>query len=282
MTAQPDYCQQAVREADRDLYVSVLFAPEQHRSALYAIYAFHLDLARIRDVAKEPLAGEIRLQWWRDVLQGQRAGEAAAHPIAHAVLTVIKMYSLDAASFVRQVDAREFDIYNDPMTTVADLESYFAAIIGATYMHATAVLSDEPNTKCDLIAESALAYGYFDVVRLFGRHSARGQGFVPDDVVRQHGAVREDALSGRMTPEWSSALADLRNRARAHLDAAADLVAGAPLSILPVLLPLAVIRPALKQMNKPGYDPFRPPELSALWRQWAIWRAAANPSRIFG
>ena len=73
-----------VREVDHDRYLATLFAPAGLRDALFALYAFSARDLRMRELAREPMPGEIRLQWWREVLMGERAGEAAAHPVAAA------------------------------------------------------------------------------------------------------------------------------------------------------------------------------------------------------
>ena len=62
-----DHCEALVRAADKDRYLATLFAPERCRRALFALYAFNVEVARIRELAREPMPGEIRLQWWRDV-----------------------------------------------------------------------------------------------------------------------------------------------------------------------------------------------------------------------
>jgi len=64
------HCEGLVRAADRDRFLTTLFAPAEHRPALLALYAFNLEVARVREIVHEPLAGEIRLQWWNDVLEG--------------------------------------------------------------------------------------------------------------------------------------------------------------------------------------------------------------------
>ena len=79
-----DHCAALVREADRDRYLATLFAPAERRDALLAFYAFNIEIMRVREVAREPMPGEIRLQWWREVLSGEREGEGAAHPVAGA------------------------------------------------------------------------------------------------------------------------------------------------------------------------------------------------------
>ena len=62
------HCATLVREVDRERYLATLFAPASNRDALFALYAFNVETSRVRDLAREPMPGEIRLQWWREVL----------------------------------------------------------------------------------------------------------------------------------------------------------------------------------------------------------------------
>src|SRR4051794_24016021 len=118
------HCERLVRAADKDRFLATLFAPAEHRDALFALYAFNVEVARVRDIAREPLPGEIRLQWWLDVLRGERGGEAGANPIAAALLQTIERHGLSVAALGDLVEARLFDLYDDPMATLVDLEAY--------------------------------------------------------------------------------------------------------------------------------------------------------------
>ena len=118
------HCAELVRAQDQARYIAGLYAPEDRRAALYALYAFSLEIARVRALVSEPLPGEVRLQWWRDVLEGQAGGETQAHPVAAALLDTIKRYRLPAAPLTALIDARIFDLYDDPMPSLRDLEGY--------------------------------------------------------------------------------------------------------------------------------------------------------------
>ncbi len=124
MQSDFDYCAALVREADRDRYLATLFAPAAHRDALFALYAFNVEIARVREVAREPMPGEIRLQWWREVLAGERDGEAAANPVAAALRETLDRHKIAANRLIALIDAHGFDLYDDPMAALADLESY--------------------------------------------------------------------------------------------------------------------------------------------------------------
>ena len=51
--------------------------------------------------------------------------------------------------------------------------------------------------------------------------------------------------------------------------------------MLPALLPIGLVGPVLRPMDRRGYEPFDVPPLSLFKRQWLLWRAARDPSRIF-
>ncbi len=59
-----------VRKSDPDRYFCTLLAPEQQQGTLFTLYAFDHELARARMVASQPLLALIRLQWWREVVEG--------------------------------------------------------------------------------------------------------------------------------------------------------------------------------------------------------------------
>src|SRR5262249_7298828 len=86
------HCEGRLRAADKDRFLTTLFAPAEHRDALFALYAFNVEIARVREVVREPVAGEIRLQWWHDVLGGGGRGEVAVPPGRGAVARSPRAY----------------------------------------------------------------------------------------------------------------------------------------------------------------------------------------------
>jgi phytoene synthase len=273
---QDDHCRELVRRADRDRWLSTLFAPAEHRAALLALYAFNVEVARVRAAAREPLAGEIRLQWWRDVIAGEGRGEVEANPVAAALRRAIAHYHLPADRLDAIIVARRFDLYDDPMPTLAALETYADDVTGNVILLAAQILAAGAEREIATLARHAgRAHAITGLLDAFGLHAARGQLFLPLETLRCHGAdVGEHA-----TPQLRSAFAELRAQARSQLAAAGKL--DAPSAVLPALLPLALVGPTLARMERADYDPFVPVQIAPWRRQWLIWRAARRPARIF-
>lgn len=278
-----DHCAGIVREADHDRFLATLFAPAERRGALFALYAFNAEILHVRAAISGPLPGEIRLQWWSDVLNGERNGEAAAHPTASALLAAITKYRLPTELLADLVTAHIFDLYDEPMQTGDELESYATRTSASIINLAALILNDGRDPGIGALAfHAGVAAGLTQVLQALPIHLARGQCYLPLDLLARHGATQTDLASGKAELPLRSALAELRLRIRGRLDLARGLVGNAPAAVLPALLPVALIRPLLARMERSGYDPFVPMELPPWRRQWLIWRAAKNPARIAG
>jgi len=272
------HCEGLVRAADKDRFLATLFAPAEHRPALLALYAFNLEIARVREVVHEPVAGEIRLQWWNDVLDGAGRGEVSAHPVAAALLASMARYRLPAERLKRLIEARRFDLYSEPMLTLADLEAYAEGASAGLIALAAQTLGIDIGA---LSRHAGFAQAFAGLLTAFPTHAMRGQLFVPLEILARHGAVQEHVAGRQATPQLHAALAELRLHARRHLRAAQQLLAAAPPAVMPALLPVALAAPTLARMERRGYDPFTPVEIAPWRRQLIIWRAARQPRRIF-
>ena len=90
---QAAYCAGLVRTHDFARYASSLFVPATERRGLLALYAFNVEISRVRDTVSQALPGEIRLQWWRDMLEG------AGHEVATAESGAVALELLASARF---------------------------------------------------------------------------------------------------------------------------------------------------------------------------------------
>jgi 15-cis-phytoene synthase len=262
------YCAELVRNADRDRFIATLFAPAQCRDPLHALYAFNIELAHIRDLAREAMPGEIRLQWWREVVERQREGEAVASPVAAAILHTIERYRLPVDAILASIEARRFDLYNEPIATTALLEDYAVNTSSALIEMAAQILGADAAAAA---RQAGIAYALNGLLIAFPKHAARRQLYLPLELLARHGVDAQDVFAGRF-PALNGAAAELRALARRHLDTATVMLRGLPAHALPALLPVAPVRASLDRLERS--DIFAPNLLPQWRRQWLIWRAA--------
>ena len=270
------HCEALVRAVDKDRYLATLFAPAEKRGPLFALYAFDREIASVRERAREPMPGELRLQWWRDVINGERGGEATANPVAAALVETITRFALPKAPLLDLIEAHAFDFYDDPMPTFAALEGYLRQTSGAVFYLAARIAG----TPAESAAERAgLAYGITALLRSFALHASRRQFFVPLEFLKT-GTTPEETFAGQSSSFLINALGTLRARARENLAAFEALLPQLPVATMPAFLPVALVPGYLAAMERPGYDPFRSDPSVPQWRrQWTLWRVARRYPR---
>ena len=206
----------------------------------------------------------------------ERQPDAKANPVASALLDTIARFNLPKAPLHELIGARLADLYGDPMVSAAALESYTEATCASLFCLASLILEGE-ETAPDLGAAShaGIAYGVTGLLRALPWHCARGQIFVPAEILRAHGAETGDLTAGRASPAIRAALADLCALARAHLDIFDARLHSLPDKSRPAFLSVCLCEPYLRLMEKPGYDPFKTViELPQWRRQWILWSAS--------
>jgi phytoene synthase len=274
------YWEQLVREADKDRFLATLFAPADKRPPLYALYAFDHEVSHVRDRISSPLPGEVRLQWWRDALTGTARDDASANPVAAGLLETVRRCALPLPMLLDLVDAHTFDLYDEPMGSLSDFERYAGATTAAVIRLAAQILLGAPPECDDAIRHAGLAIALTEALSRLPLHAARGQLFLPGDILSHHGVRPSDIFAGRAVEALNNALGELRSIVRRHLAAARALQDEVPARIVPALLPLALLPSQLKRLERD--DPFRPTTVPQWRRQWILWRAARHPARFLG
>jgi phytoene synthase len=274
------FCADLVRTHDFVRYASTLFLPQAQRRALLSVYAFNVEISRVREQVSQPLPGEMRLQWWTDMLEGAGHGGVEGNPVAAELLQTIAEFRLPVEPLSRLVEEHQFDLYNDPMPSMAALEGYVTDTASALFLLG-ARIAIQPSAVIDHLARHAgLAQGMAHVIATLPLDAARRQLFLPLQLLQQHGSGIEEVFSGKQTPRARAAIDQLAADARKHLGTAFELLTHVPPQARPVFLPLAQVRRDLQRWSRADADPFVPQTTSRLRTLWTLWRASRT--REFG
>ena len=277
--APPDtvtFCADLVRSHDFPRYAATLFAPAAQRRALLALYAFNVEIVRVRDQVSQPLPGEISFQWWTDLFSGLVHGSAEGNPVAAELLRAIRDFNLPVEPLSLLVDEHQFDLYNDPMPTLTALEGYLAATSSALLAFAARLMGAPSDAAEHLARHAGLAQGIVQVIVNLPRDAAHRQLFLPRQILESHGCQMEDVFAGKETPSLHAVLEQLLGEARQHLTTASALLAEVPAGARSAFLPLAQARADLKRLSHPGRNPFVPQPASRLRTLWTLWRASRS------
>lgn len=260
------HCEDLVRETDRDRWLASLFLPQAARPHVLALLAFSGEIARVRETVRDPMPGEIRLQWWRDVLAGAAHGDVAGHPVAAALVDTITRFGLPTAPLLGLIDARTFDLYDDPMPTLNDLEGYAGETVSALIQATCLVLCDGRDPRsADAAGHAGVAWAMTGLMRALPIQARRGQCFLPEDVLARHLASAENVRDTEATDGVRAALAELREHAGFHRDRALAALDRADRACRPAFVNLGLVPAYLKALAKA--EPFESPATIAPWRK---------------
>jgi phytoene synthase len=267
-----------VRRHDRDRYQTALFAPADRREALFALYAFNYEIARVRETVTTPMLGQIRLQWWREVVDAAYAGmPARRHEVVRPLVAAIAGYGLSRAHFDRIIDTRERDLDDTPPEDMAALVDY-AEGTSSTLIHlALEVLGAAGPATVAVARDIGIGYALAGLLRAMPFHAASGCCHIPEDVA---GRVRLDPAAyarRRDMPALREAAAELAEAAATHLAAGQRGRGQTPRRACAALLPAVIADRFLLRLQRAGFNPFAP-EL-ALPDPLQSWRLAAAALR---
>ena len=259
-----------LRKTDEDRYHASLFAPAEKRKALFALYAFHHEVARVAESVREPMMHAIRLQWWREAVEGAREGKPRQHQTVTALAELFARHDLPAALFEAIIDAREDDAAHIVFDTLEALEKYADATAG-NLMRLAARILGEPQD--DLAREAGVAQALTGILRAIPFHAARGKVHLPNDLLAAAGTSRDEILQTQSGKNLGPVIARIADAARAHLAKARALPK--PGRTLPAFLPAAPTSLYLKRVTAPGFDAFKDAvEIPLYRRQFAMLRAS--------
>lgn len=249
MSAEGGYAASFLREADRDRYFATLLLKPGQREAVQALYAFSADVASIRDRAREPAAGEIRLQWWVDALKGDGHGNVRQNPLAADLLDAIDRYRLPAGPLLRLLAARRFDLYQDPMPDVSSFEGYAGETVSVLYQLGAMVLNGGEEVETgDAAGHLGVAHALIGHLRAFGFNASTGRIFLPLNIFAANGVPDGEILAGREGEGLFAALGQVADLAGEHLAKAEAAIRLLPKQLRPAFAPVALLHGQLKRV----------------------------------
>ncbi len=249
------YVADQVRRFDHDRFLTALFVPAARREAVLALFAFNLELARARELVREPMMGLMRLQWWRDAVEGIYAGSPRRHEVVAPLAAAVRDHRLE-----RRAD-------------LAALADYAAATSGTLVRLVMAVLAagnDLPPGAGDAAEAIGSAWALTGLVRAVPFHARARRLYLPQTVIDRAGLDVGQLFELRSSPALAEACRAVVAAARERLAAGRLGARAVPRPLRPALLPATLADIYLARLAGVGCDPFDPwvqqPAAGRAWR----------------
>ena len=266
------YCLDIVRKDDRERYECSLFAPRHLQPTLWTLYAFNQEIAKTRESVSEAMLGEIRLQWWRDVVEELKAGEVREHPVVKAMASVLNVADVHE-QLSKLIDAREQDLFDEGPADMAALIAYSEGVGGL--LSETALIFSLPDALDDDLRRRARATGslwaMLGLVRAIPFHWASNRNYVPGDKGRASLATTD---AEKMFELAGPSIVEMIDFCKAKVEELKTSKSRVPSRCRHVFLPAAPASLYLQALEKVENNPFKMQEPTAFARLKRLWRAS--------
>ncbi|KAG9094655.1 hypothetical protein FS749_012077 [Ceratobasidium sp. UAMH 11750] len=278
------YCRALVRKHDYEAYLCSYFYPRAAQPGYFALRAFNIELAMIRETVSKPIIGKMRMRFWRDAIESIAQNRPAKHPIAIALHEASQKANLSTYHLKRMVDARDADLDRDSYATLDSVTQY-AESTSSTLMYLLLNLLHQGTSDTNTHAAShvGVAHSFATLLRGLPFHASRRRMVVPVEITAKHQVRQEEVFRmGGDAAGIDDAVFEFATAANDNLLTARDRFKDSrvPAEAMPAFLLAVPVASYLSRLEAVNFDAFAP-QLQA--REWKlpinIWRA--NLTRKF-
>ncbi|KAL5022784.1 hypothetical protein ScPMuIL_001939 [Solemya velum] len=253
-----EYCMETVRKFDYENFLSSLLYPESVRTTSFAVRAFNIELAQIRDVVSDKQRGLMRMQFWKDTLNQIYQGVPPKSPIAMELHRVIQRHNLTKQWFTRLIEARAEHLDKDRFQKLSEVEEYADRSVSPVLYILLESLGIK-NVHADHAASHiGRSQGLVTLLRSTPFHASQGRVYFPIELLVKHDVSEEDVLRRKQTKGLTDLVYDVACSANQHLDTARKLKKDVPKEAIIVFLNTVMCEWYLKKIQKVDFDPFHP------------------------
>ena len=249
------HCLSLVRVNDLDRYLSTLLAGANRQRALFALYAFDVEISNIAGQVSEPAIGEIRLQWWRDAIEGIYNNDPRNHEAIQALHPLVQNHSLSRIHLDALINAREDDLDTTSPQDVETLLGYVENTSSALFILMLEALDIKDTTSIEAAKHLGIAWALTGMMRSI-KHPQTKRLMLPELLLAEQNITKDEIRAGKNLERTKPIAKTLTDLAIESLKKAREHHSSIPKNALPVFLTALFADTYLKRLRKADYDLF--------------------------
>jgi len=272
----PDqYCADKAAQSGSSFHYSFRLLDPARRTAITALYAFCREVDDAVDEVADPDVARVKLAWWRTEVDALFKG-SPHHPVAMALLPVVRRYGLPEAHLQTVIDGMQMDLDTVRYLDFAGLELYCHRVAGVVGLMSAEIFGYADPATRGYARDLGVAFQLTNIIRDVGEDARRGRIYLPQDDLARFGVASSDLLRARSSPEFARLMAFEVDRARSWYDRAlGQLPASDRRAQRAGLAMAAIYRTLLDEIARDGYQVLdRRIALTPLRKLWIATRAA--------
>ena len=275
----PDqYCQDKAAKSGSSFYYSFLFLPPDKRRAITALYAFCREVDDVVDECSDANVARTTLNWWR----GQVAeiyGGKPQHPVALALIPVVKQFNLAQEHLLEIIDGMEMDIDQPRYPDFESLQLYCYRVASVVGLLSAEIFGYRDPRTLEYAHDLGIAFQLTNIIRDVGEDARRNRIYLPMEELQQFGVAAADILNARETEEFHKLMAFQIERARRYYRQALDHLPAADRKAQRTgLIMAAIYRATLDEVEKSGCHVLKERvSLTPAYKMWLAFKTWLKP-----
>ncbi len=267
------YCQDKAAKSGSSFYYSFLFLPPERRRAITALYAFCREVDDVVDECADAEIARAKLAWWRNEIAGTFAG-SAQHPVAQALIPVVRSFNLPQSHFQDVIDGMEMDLRYNRYPDFATLQSYCHRVAGVVGLMAAEIFGYRDPATLKYAESLGTAFQLTNIIRDVGEDARRGRVYLPIDELAQYRLSASDIVHLHDSEALRRLIEFQIERAEQHYQRAfASLPTEDRKSQRPGLVMAAIYQTVLKEIRNGGCNVLdQRTSLTPIRKLWIAWR----------
>jgi len=272
----PDqYCQNKTAQSGSSFYNSFRFLSAERRHAITALYAFCREVDDVVDESTNESVARTTLAWWRGQVADIYSGKPQ-HPVALALVPVVKQFHLPQEHLLEIIDGMEMDLNQHQYADFKSLQLYCYRVASVVGLLAAEIFGYSDRKTLKYAHDLGIALQLTNIIRDVGEDARRGRIYLPQDEMAQFGVHTSDILDARETDAFQKLMKFQIERAqRFYEQALSELPAVDRKSQRTGLIMAAIYRATLDEVVYSGCHVLRErvslPPVRKLWIAFRTW-----------
>ncbi|KAG2748937.1 hypothetical protein P692DRAFT_20549136 [Suillus brevipes Sb2] len=279
ISSPAEYCKDLVRKHDYEGYLTSQLYPKRFQGGYFALRAFYIELATVREAVSQTTLGQARLMFWRDAMKDIYNDKPPRHPIALAIHEATRDTHLPLYHFNRIVEAREQELHNQIHLTLESMTSH-AESTSSTFLYLLLAMLNLPSsTLAHAASHIGVAQSLTTLLRALPFHASKGVMVIPAEITAKHNVNQQEIFSkGESSHGLEDAVFELATVANDHLLTARDMFKESggrvPPDAMPVFSAAIPVVSILSRLEAVNFNVFNPSLQIRDWRlAWQVWRS---------
>jgi phytoene synthase len=272
----PDgYCQQKAAQSGSSFYYSFLFLPPERRRAITALFAFCREVDDVVDECTDAGIARTKLAWWRNEVAAIYDG-APQHPVAQALVPVVKTFKLPQARLHEIIDGMEMDLTQRRYADFTALRLYCYRVASVVGLLSAEIFGYSNPDTLKYAENLGMAFQLTNIIRDVGEDARRDRVYLPLDELARYNVTVADIMHARESDGFRKLMEFQIERALGYYrDAFRSLPAADRKAQRSGLIMAAIYRTLLNEIRADGSKVLTQrtslTPLRKLWIAWLTW-----------